>query len=84
MDRDLVIHFQVVDYVPWSNMQFFGDAVGLWMMVPGDFEITVIYTLSLTLDRYIPAEIEIEAADVLWRKYLLYLMMYLSESYHVP
>ena len=84
MDRDLVIHFQVVDYVPWSNMHFLGDAVGLWVMVPGFFEITVVYTLSLTLVRYIPAEIEIEAAHVLWRNYLLYLMMYLSESYHVP
>ena len=54
------------------------------MMVHGVFEITVVYTLSLTLVRYIPAEIEIEAANVLWRNYLLYLMMYLSENYHVP
>ena len=84
MDRDLVIHFQVVDYVPWSNMQFFGDAVGLWMMVPGVFEITVVYTLSLTLVRYIPAGIGIEAPNVLWRNYLVYLMMYLSENYRVP
>ena len=67
-----------------QTCNFLGDALGLWMMVHGVFEITVVYTLSLTLVRYIPAEIEIEAANVLWRNCLLYLMMYLSENYHVP